>query len=515
MKRQFIKIVGGLMVISTLATSCKKYLDINKNPNAAENVDPKLLFSNAAVSFVNNRSGGDLYIPIALAGQAVASGGNNPSSWGTPTEEQYDINATSIGNMWRADYTYAGVNLKEVIKLAENGSPKNNNAAAQAKVLLGFVFEDLTTLYGDVPFTEALNTDIIYPKFDPQAVVLDGIVKLCDEALAQFDEASPLKISDYDLFYKGDIAKWKRVARSLKLRTLMIMVDKDPSKAAAIGQMITQGGLLSSAADNFLVAYYNTAGRYNPKYGLNKQYNSEESFFGASKWVVNFLNPTNDPRLGIWYEKPASAATYVAPEPGEDIDDNTQSRVNRNFHSANEPEVLFSYQEELFFEAEIYARGLGVPVDMAKATTLYKKAVQESITFYANQAKSATLITSGAANTAIANAFTAAANNALANAASYAASLPDLATLGTNRAAVKYIHYQHWVDEWDRGLDAFTQWRRSGPDGDEVPPLTLPNGAPAGGLFRRYEYPVTAEIAANPNAPKEKIRYDAKMWFDL
>ncbi|WP_121356273.1 SusD/RagB family nutrient-binding outer membrane lipoprotein [Flavisolibacter nicotianae] len=511
MKRATIKILGALFLVSTLGTSCKKYLDINKNPNAAEVVDPKLLFSNAIVNYVNVRAGGDLYIPISLTGQAIASGGNNPTAWGFPSEEQYDVNALSLGNTWRTLYTFAGVNLKEVIRLAEAAPVKNNNAAAQAKVLLGFVFEDLTTLYGDVPFTEALNTDIAYPKFDPQPVVLEGIIKLCDDALAQFDEASPLKISDYDLFYKGDIAKWKKVARSLKLRTLMIMVDKDPSKAAAIGQMVTAGGMLSSPADNFLVAYYNTAGRYNPKYGLNKQYNSEQSFFGASKWLVNFMNPINDPRLGIFFEKPATAATYVAPDPGEDLDDDVHARVNRNFHNASEPEVLFSYQEELFYEAEVYARGLGVSVDMAKANTLYKKAVEESVKFYAAQAKAATLVTSGGNSAA----FLAAADNAAATAATFAASLPNLSSFGSQREAVKYIHYHHWIDKWDRGLDAFTQWRRSGPEGDEVPPLTLPTGAPAGGLFRRYEYPVTAEIAANPNAPKEKIRYDTKMWFDL
>lgn len=511
MKKSAIKIAGALLAVSLLTTSCKKYLDINKNPNAAETVDPKLLFSNATVNYINVRSAGDLYIPISLAGQAIASGGNTATTWGAPSEEQYDVNALSLGNTWRTLYTFAGVNLKQVVKLSEEAAVKNNNAAAQAKTLLGFVFEDLTTLYGDVPFAEALNTDIAYPKFDPQPVVLEGIIKLCDEALAQFDEASPLKISTYDLFYGGNIAKWKRVAKSLKLRTLMIMVDKDPSKATAIGQLVTEGGMLSSPADNFQVAYYNTPGRYNPKYGLNKQYNNEESFFGASKWLVNFMNPINDPRLGIFFEKPAGATTYVAPNPGEDYDETVHAKVNRNFHNASEPEVLFSYQEQLFYEAEIYARGLGVPVDMAKANTLYKKAVEESVKFYAAQAQSATLVTSGGNSAA----FIAAANNAAVNAASFAASLPDLASFGSQREAVKYIHYHHWVDKWDRGLDAFTQWRRSGPEGDEVPPLTLPQGAPSGGLFRRYEYPVTAEIAANPNAPKEKIRYDAKMWFDL
>jgi TPR repeat protein len=505
------RIVGALIAVSALTTSCKKYLDINQNPNAAEQVDPKLLFSNAALAYVNVRSSGDLYIPIALTAQAIASGGNNATTWGVPSAEQYNINPLHMGNTWRAFYNYAGANLKEITRLAEGAAVKNNNASAQAKVLLGFVYYDITTLYGDAPFSEALRTDVTYPKFDTQPQIFEGILAMMDEALAQFDEAGPLKISDYDLFYKGDIAKWKRVARSLKLKTLMTMVDKDPSKAQAIGQLLAAGGFVSAPSQNFLIGYFNSSGRYNPKYGLNKQFNNEQSFFGASKWVVNFMNPINDPRLGIFFEKPAAAATFVAPEPAQDISDAVHARVNRNYHSANMPEVVFTYQEQLFFEAEIYARGLGVAVDMVKANQLYKKAVEESVKFHANLALQANLVTASGNSAA----FTAAATTALASAATFAAGLPDLSTFSSNREAVKYIHYHHWVDKWDRGIDAFTQWRRSGPEGDEVPPITLPPGAPAGGLFRRFEYPITAEIAANPNAPKAKIEYFTKMWFDL
>ncbi|MBO9683123.1 MAG: SusD/RagB family nutrient-binding outer membrane lipoprotein, partial [Flavisolibacter sp.] len=324
----------------------------------------------------------------------------------------------------------------------------------------------------------------------PQPTVFAGVLSLLDNALAQFQESgsSSSKISDYDLIYSGDIAKWKKLAMSVKLRTLMTMVDKDPSKATAIGQLISAGGFISAASENAKVSYENRAGRYNPKYGLNRQYNSGQSFFGASKWVLNFLNPLNDPRIPIFFEKPASASAYVAPEPGQDIVDTVHSKINRNFHKADQPEILFTYQEQLFFEAEVYARGLGVTTDMNKANTLYKKAVEESAKYYGVAASAA---------------------------ATYANSLPDLNSLGSNRAAVKYIHYHHWVDVWDRATEAFTQWRRSGPEGDEVPPLTLPTGAPAGGLFRRYEYPINNEIAANPNAPKDKIKYNAKMWFDL
>jgi hypothetical protein len=493
MKNKFFYIIGLMSLMMTF-TSCEKYLDINTSPNTAERVDPKLLFSFATTSYINLRSSGDFYIPIALAGQSIATGGNNPTGWGIPSEEQYVISSFSSGNTWRSIYTSVGTNLKLAITQAEAATPKNNNAAAQCKVLLALAMYDLSTIFGDVPFTEAFRTDIQYPKFDEQKVVLEGIVALLDEALAQFDSNSPLKIGanndGYDMFYGGDIAKWKKLANSAKLRTLMTMVDKDPTKTTAIGTLINSpaGTFISSASDNFRVNYQDIQNKRNPKFAIGEQYNGGLNFFFASSYITDFLVPLDDPRLPRMFDKPAAAATYIGVVPGEDASDNVHPRLAKTLHSATAPEVIFTFQEQLFYEAEVFARGLGVTSNLTTATTRYRSAVEESAKFFG--------VTATAAST-------------------YAATLPSLATFATNREAVKYIHYHHWVDKMDRGLDAFTQWRRSGIDGDEVPALTLPVGAPSGPLFRRYEYPITNEISLNPNAPKELIMLTQKMWFDL
>ncbi|MCC8424399.1 SusD/RagB family nutrient-binding outer membrane lipoprotein [Mucilaginibacter sp. UR6-11] len=485
MKKKFILTFSVLTLILALP-SCKKYLDINTNPNAAVTVDPKLLFSYAVTSYVDLRASGDLWIPTSLAGQAVMDGFSNPTGWsgGGLDEGEYKIDPLIYGNPWRAYYTSIGNNLKQAIKIAESATPKNNNAAAQCKVILALVYYELTTLYGDVPYTEAFNSDIAYPHFDPQQKVLLGVVATLDEALAQFDPASTVKISDYDLFYKGDIAKWKRLATSLKLRTLMTMVDKDPTQAAKIGAMINAGGLVASAADNFQVPFQDIQNKKNPKYFISEQFNGKQNFFFASKWVTNYLDPVNDPRLPKLFDLPAGQTHYIGIEQGADGDDAINPRVSTSLQTATEPETIFDYQDELFYEAEIYARGIGVAVDIVKANLLYKQAVLESCKFY---------------------------GVATATATAFSASLPTY--IATD--LIYNIQYQHWVDLTDRGIDAFTQWRRSGPEGSEIPALTIPIGAPANGLFRRYEYPITNEINQNPNAPKAVVHYYEKQWFDL
>jgi len=497
--KKFIYTFSVLTMLLTLS-SCKKYLDINKNPNAAEEIDPKLLFSYATVAYIDLRTSGDLYIPMSLAGQTLSNGGNNPTGWsgGDPDAQTYVFSANFLNNSWVTLYVRAGANLKQAIKLSEAASPANNNAAAQCKVLLAMATYDITTTFGDVPFTEAWNPSILYPHFDDQKTVLQGVIGLLDQALAQFDESSPLKIGKsgdtaYDLFYGGDIGKWKRLAKSLKLRTLLTMVDKDPTKATDIGAIATAGtaSLVNAATDNAKIAFVDVAGKRNPKYAISLQYNGGLNFFFASKYVTDIMDPVvpfpvaPDPRLPKYFDKPSTAAKYVGVVPGADAVNAANPRIAATLQSPAAPEVMFTLQEELFNEAEIYARGLGVAVDLTKASTLYRTALAESCKFF------------GVSST---------------DAATFANQFPNFTTAAQ---AIQAIHEQQWVDKMDRGLDAFTQWRRSGPEGSEVPALTLPVGAPAGGLFRRYEYPIVNEISANPNAPKTTIKYNVKMWFDL
>jgi hypothetical protein len=75
------------------------------------------------------------------------------------------------------------------------------------------------------------------------------------------------------------------------------------------------------------------------------------------------------------------------------------------------------------------------------------------------------------------------------------------------------IHVQQWIDLMDRSFDAWVQSRRSGDAGSEVPNLQLPDGAPAGGIMRRWPYP-DDELTGNINAPADLPQIYDKLWFD-
>lgn len=480
---KLLNIKNALAIVSlVLLASCGPKLDINISPNTAITVSPDLIFNYALTAWSSNRTGGDSYIPFALSSQNQASAGN--FGWGKG--DVYDISPFSTGNTWRGYYATSGNNFVLAIKQAESATPANNNAAAQCKILLANMMFEATTIWGDVPYSEAWKDDISYPKFDAQPEVFAGILALLDKAIAQIDMASPLKIGNYDLLYKGDMAKWKQYANSLKFKILMTMVDKDPSKAAAIGQLLTSSSMINDASSNVLYPYTIESGKENPKFKVLKQYaGGANLFFFANNNVYKYMAPLNDPRIPIYFDNGPTASTIIPVETEEDGDDNTATINVKTLFKADAPDIIYTYQEQLFFEAEAYARGIGVAANLSKADELYKKGISEAMKFY---------------------------NVSGSNASTYLTAVPSLAIAVS---AVDEIHKQQWIDLMDRPQEAFLQWRRSGTDATEFPQLIQPSGTPAGGFLRRWNYPQSAEIIPNVNAPKTAIPFTTKLWFDL
>ena len=475
---KFFIIFSALFILASF-TACKKYLDINTDPTSATTVDGKLLFGYAVTYWDQSRAGGDIHIPISLMSQTIASGGN--FGWGK--DNIYVLSPTSLNNTWTFYYQRIGNNLQLAIKAFETTG--NKNGIAQCQIVLAQVVYEATLMFGDIPYSEAWKSGIPYPKFDAQKDVFESLLKLLNGAITALDPVSPLKISDYDIYYGGDLDKWKKTANSIKFKILMTMVDKDPSKAADIGTMVANpSAMINAASENWLIKYSASTTNANPKQRLFATYtNGENQWFFANKNVLDYMKPT-DPRIPRYFDKPAGAPSYISAQTEEEADVNT-AKISAYLYRQDAPDLLCTYQEISLLESEVYARGLGVSKDLTKAQTLYNQGLQAAMLFYGS--------------------------DATATSAYIGTQVPNLSAIAD---PVKEIHIQQWIDLMDRPIEAFTQWRRSGPDGKEVPQLALPVGATAGPLIRRYVYSVD-ESNANPNLPKPTPVYSDKLWFDL
>ena len=473
-------------VLIMLVASCESdFLDVNTSPNTSAEADPGLLFTNAIVDYSTNRTID--FGPTGMAISQLFSGGGSLGAGVFTRPERYIISIFVNGNTWRSHYRNDHKNLKLATDIAEASEPVQNNAAAQCKIFRAMIYWSTTVIWGDVPYSESINPDFDQPNFDSQEQVLNGVLSLLDEAIAQIDPNSPLAIGSNDLIYNGDMDRWRKFAKSLKLRTLMTMVDADASKAAEIGALIAEGDMISSSADNAEFPFFSVPGNRNPFWETLSSFAGEQNiFYFASEATVNLMKSKDDPRLNVYFQPypggdPNSEITGVPP--GGDASPSVHwvlSTAPRGTDGTVElvrpaaPDVLLSYQEQLFLEAEAIARGFA----QGDADAKMREGIEVAMRSY---------------------------NIDGADIDAYLAGIPT--------ATVKLIAEEAWIDMIVRPLEGWTHWRRTETNGTGYPNLQLPDGAQTGNLMRRFPLPPD-EVAANSNAPTVSP-LDEKMWFDL
>ena len=491
MKKLNIYFLAGLLIMA--AGACESdFLDVNTSPNTSSTVEPGLLFTNSVVDYSTNRTID--FGPTGLAVSQLFSGGGSLGAGVFTRPERYIISIFVNGNTWRSHYRNEHKNLKLAVDIAETSEPVQNNAAAQCKIFRAMIYWSTTVIWGDIPFSESVNQEYDQPNFDSQEQVLNGILEMLDEAIAQIDLTSPLTLGSNDLIYgeapspEAQMVLWRKFAKSLKLRTLMTMVDRDPSKAGAIGQLIAEGDMISSSLENAEFPFFSVSGNRNPFWETLNAFAGQQNFFYfASESTVELMKSKNDPRLDVYFEPypnggdPNSEIIGVPPGGNASPDvhwvlstappgsDGTTELVR-----PAAPDVLFSYQEQLFLEAEAIARGFATGDADAKMREGIRVAMRSY--FISDQEIDA-----------------------------YLAGIP--------AATVPLIAEEAWIDLIVRPLEGWTHWRRTEVGGVGYPDLDLPQGAQTGDLMRRFPLPPD-EVAANTNAPIE-LPLDENMWFDI
>ena len=105
-----------------------------------------------------------------------------------------------------------------------------------------YYYSLMVDLWGDVPYSQAFKGDagIKEAAYDADDVIYADLFALIDKALVNFDLTSPVAVRG-DLIYNGVIAKWKKAAKSLKLRLLLQTSKVNPNAKAEIEAVIAAG----------------------------------------------------------------------------------------------------------------------------------------------------------------------------------------------------------------------------------------------------------------------------------
>lgn len=235
-----LKFISLSLLAAISFSSCEKALNINDNPNSATYSTPDLVLPQAMVA--SSRA----IIPYNTYGSRIMYYANagGVSGWGAGFLD-YNYSTTNDAGLWSTsynnvqDYQYVIDNTKDVSEL--------ESFYHAAQVMKSYMMANLVDTYNDVPYSEAnLGASNLYPKYDKAQDIYVALATNLDAAVAFFKAATlPSSFVGGDPLFKGDPAKWARLANTLKLK----LVVKAKGKATFANETIDATvGLLTDDA---------------------------------------------------------------------------------------------------------------------------------------------------------------------------------------------------------------------------------------------------------------------------
>jgi len=548
-KNNYMKktIINISLLTALFVTGCTKNFDaINTDPtqSAASSFDPNLLLPSGELGYGGTVSG--YGGPILFQSMWVQTFASAIYPGYYSNGDKYVLGGSYLAyqaSTWNSGYQAASY-LREIQNLTA-AKPALSNLSGISVICEVLNIEAVTDVYGDCPYSQALQakTGISQPVYDKQQVVYQLMLSKLDSVITTLDATKVLPTND--IFpYNGNIPQWKKFGYSLMLRMAMRLTKADIATAKKYVEKAVAGGVFASNGDNAYIVYDNAHGFQNGNSGA-LTVNEDYSEVKWSKTLIDYLQSTNDPRLGVITEVPKNGVANAANKtlPGDATPANQLGMPNgydqnggatdiknaQNYKGAspadpttntatytdaanptgkysrpttavylalNTPLFVLTYAQVEYLLAEAAVRGWNVGGTTAS-------------TFYSNGLVAA-LQTYGTLN--------AAGTISVGVATSYAAMNP--LDLSSTTNSLTQINTQYWVYagtilDFD---EAWSNWRRSGYP--VLKPVNYPGNFTNGTIPRRQSYP-TSEASTNPTNYQSAVQgltggdtYAAHVWWD-
>ena len=504
MRKQFFttSLVAASLVAGLAACDNDKLTQVNVNPNQPEKVQSQTLFTNATLSAMGNLRGssfehglGSLWVQHYAEIQYAEADVNNPRG-------------STVEGLWNVLYSGSLQDYTQIL----NQSATSPSIVGPTLTMRAFLVEEMTDLWGDMPFTEASKGSTnLTPKYDTQQVIYDSLFASLSQAAAITTGTGDVLLAADPVYGQTGLsataqaAKWVKLANSLHARAAMRLSNVN-SGATAKAELIKAfaGPVMTSNADNAFMTW--PGGTItNPLCGNWTGCAGTRDDQRISKRFVDTLKVTGDPRLAK-YAAPTSASqaagatacdsTYrgfpngiseagKATLPKNTCTGKTMgladfSRPTLSIRSQTSPSYIMTYSELLFIRAEAAQRGWIA----GDAKALYEQAITASMQQW---------------------------GVAAADIATY------LATPGVayNAATgLKQIAYEKWVSLFNLENEAYAEWRRLDypvlKPGPNAVTTTVPTRLP----YPAVENSLNAENLAAASSAQGSVDIGGKVWWD-
>ena len=476
------KILIILMAFLVIA-SCTKLEDLNKDTKNPTAVPGVTLFSNAQKNIADQIASTNVNMNVfKLFAQY----------WTETTytdEANYDIiNRTIADNAWMVWYRDVLMDLQEArltIESTAYATTEEEMAAANqlliADILECFVYERMVTLWGDIPYTQALDIENINPAYDDAFTIYnDLLVRLNADIAGLSPNAGYGSYGVADVIYGGDVDKWVMFANSLKLKMGITLAKSNATLARTTIESAIAGGVFTSNADNAEVEFLDAPPNTNPLY-VDLTLSGRQDFIGTGTMIDSIMNPLEDPRRAAYFTFAPGTEEYLGGIYGASNPYAGYSHVADAIATdPTFPCIILSYVEVEFYLAEAAARTI---IPEGDAPTHYENGIKASFAWWG-----------------------------VDGADDYIAK-PEVAYATAVGTWEEKIATQAWIAFYNNGYLGWTEWRRL-----QYPTFVPPPGAAMSDIPLRFTYPVFEQTlnGANYNAAASAIGGDnltTKLFF--
>jgi hypothetical protein len=505
-----ILIYFALSAVVLVSSCSKEHMDeVNTDPKSGTiaDTDPNFLLSSGQLGYANTGYTQLLYQSMMIQGLSSTLGyyGNG---------DKYVNTSGTIGyqaRIWNEGYT-ALSKLNQSIKIAQTqDSVKFKNVIQIAKINQIFVYQRISDAYGAIPFSEALlaETGNVTPKYDTQQAIYTALLTNLNAAINALDPA--VTTTSGDLYYAGDVTKWKKAGYSLMLRLAMRLTKVDATTAKTWAERAYTGGVITDVADN---AVFRTDASFDDTRNANAGALLVTEDFQQVRWsktMIDYLQATNDPRLSAIAEVPLAgaannrsntlagdntAAVQVGMPNGFDLGEGATNIANSPGYpgatgSGDDIAVLGKYSRP---RISIYIQQNAPIITISAAETEFLLA-EAAFRGWAVGANAATHYANGltaAFNGMVQIGASAAVNTSAA--ATYVAAHPLIAG-----QEMKMINEQYWVNAnaTFSFIESWSNWRRSG--FPVLTPVVYVGNVTNGTIPRRMIYPSSEKTSNGTN----------------
>lgn len=445
MKKLLLLITPVLFLVTACTKDINTYNNVTKSPST---VPPGPLFTYATKSLVD--------------GLASCNGGTNiyrhiVEHWSQAVIEdaaQYNFNIGNVcDNWWTRMYVnvLSNYHMSDSILAADKVTLPAviRNERAIVDIMEVYTFNLLVNSFGNVPYSQALNYNNLFPRYDDAKTIQQDLLKRLAADIGNLDPTNSSFAATEDLFYGGNVTKWIAFANSLQMMMGMTLADVDAATARSLVESANAKAFASSATD--VVWQYLAVPNNNPTY--NDLVLANRTDYVACKTLIDYLVRMSDPRLPGFFGTNSSGvyagAVIGVPTPYQSV-----SKPAAALNLATTPYTFMDYMEMEFYRAEAIERGFSIP---GTAEQHYDSAIALSIRSWGGtQAQVLTYL-----------------------------SRPDVAYATAPGTYKQKIAFQKWVALYCRGFDGWTELRRL-----DWPAMVVPVGA-VSGFPNRMTYPAT------------------------